>query len=86
MPPAWLATLESIILKMPNRFKSEIAGAAPVDKKNEYAASLIQQILAKFPAHKRVLFFQSKFNANESLTAIEIGELEKFHKLLLKEK
>ena len=84
MPANLLATLEAKILKMPNRFKSEvIKNVEKEDNKNEATSSLIQSILDKYPAHKRVLFFQSKFNHNEELTTAELKELEKFAKALL---
>ncbi|MEX6688519.1 hypothetical protein QTN47_13480 [Danxiaibacter flavus] len=84
LPPNWLATLEATILKMPNRFKSEVVEAAPMFVKDEYAGSLISEILAKYPQHKRVLFLKSKYDNNETLNSTEVKELEKFKKLLLK--
>ncbi len=84
LPPNWLATLEATILKMPNRFKSEVAEPAPLFVKDEYAGSLMSEILAKYPQHKRVLFLKSKYDNNEALNSPEVKELEKFKKLLLK--
>lgn len=83
MPAGWLAGLEAIILKMPTRFKSPLAEAKPLYSKDEHAGKLIAAILEKYPQHKRVLFLQSKYENNETLTAAEITELEKFHKLLI---
>lgn len=82
MPVGKLATLEAMILKRPNRFKSEPPPPKPLYTKDERVGELIDAILAKFPQHKRVVFFQSKYSNNESLTASEITELEKFSKLL----
>jgi hypothetical protein len=86
IPAARLATLEAIILKKPTRYKSELPGEAPLFTKDEAAGRLIQAILEKYPQHKRVLFFQSKYDNNEVLTASELAELNKFSKLLLKAK
>lgn len=85
MPPGWLATLEAIILKMPNRFKSTIEiSSTPVFQKDEKVGATIALILEKYPAHKRVLFFQTKYENNETLHASELSELEKFKKILIK--
>ncbi|RFM28708.1 hypothetical protein [Deminuibacter soli] len=83
---AWLATLESIILKMPTRYKSEkpVPAAPAADDTQAQTEQTIEAILVKYPAHKRVLFFKAKFSNNEALTPAELTELEKFAKLLLK--
>ncbi len=82
IPPNKLATLEAVILKKPTKYKSVIPPAAPLYTKNEQTGKLISEILAKYPAHKRVLFIQARFENNEPLTPSEISELERFHKLL----
>lgn len=82
LPPGKLATLEAMILKRPSRFKSAPPTPKPLYTKDERVGELIDAILAKYPQHKRVLFFQSKYKNNESLSATEITELEKFKKLL----
>lgn len=82
IPGNKLATLEAIILKKPNRYKSTLPTPAPVETKDENAARIMESILAKYPAHKRVLFLKSKYDNNEVLTAAEVSELEKFSKLL----
>ena len=84
IPVNWLATLEAEILKRPTRYKSDAPLPAPLYTKNENTGRVISAILDKFPQHKRVLFFQSKYDNNEPLTATELAELEKFQKLLLK--
>lgn len=84
LPPNKLATLEAIILKRPKKYKSTLPPSEPLYKKDEQSGKLISEILTKYPQHKRVLFFQSKFNNNETLTPTESAELEKFHKLLIK--
>src|SRR5690349_20736920 len=82
IPPGKLATLEAMILKRPNRYKSAPPTPKPLYAKDERVGELIGWILAKYPQHKRVLFFQSTYDNNESLTPAEIAELEKFKKLL----
>lgn len=79
-----LGTLEAIIKRMPTRYKSELPLPSPLFEKDKTAGVLIDDILAKYPAHKRVLFLKSKFNNNELLTAAEIAELKKFRELLIK--
>lgn len=84
LPANKLATLEAIILKRPKKYKSALPASEPLYKIDEQAEELIQSILAKYPQHKRVLFFQSKSQNNEPLSATELAELQKFHKLLVK--
>lgn len=79
-----LSTLEAIILKMPTRYKSAMPEYQPMYVKDEAVGEKISAILAKYPQHKRVVFFKSKYDNNETLSAIEITELEKFSKLLAK--
>ncbi|MCK9404132.1 MAG: hypothetical protein M0Q26_12105 [Chitinophagaceae bacterium] len=83
MPTNLLGTLEAIILKMPTRYKSvDPIVLSPVYEKNAAAGELIKAILAKYPEHKRVLFFKSKFENNETIAAEEVNELKKFYKAL----
>jgi hypothetical protein len=83
IPQNWLGTLEAIILKMPTRYKStETITASPIYQKDETAGQRINDILAKYPQHKRVLFLKAKYDNNESLSIEETGELEKFYKVL----
>ena len=82
MAPEKLAALEAIIRKMPNRHKSELPEIKPLYQKDESIGAIINNILAKYPQHKRVLFFQSKYNNNEQLSAAEITELNKFKTIL----
>ena len=82
IPPARLATLEALILKMPDKFKTAPPPPKPVYTKDEKAGNLIAEVLAKMPTHKRALALQNKYNNNEQLTATEIAELEKFCRLL----
>lgn len=82
IPAGKLATLEAIILKRPNRYKSELPAAEPLYTKDEGAGKMLEDILTKYPEHKRVLFFKSKYDNNEVLTAAELAELQRFSKML----
>ncbi|MFT4152320.1 hypothetical protein [Parafilimonas sp.] len=79
---AKLATLEAVIKKMPNRFKSALPEIKPLYEKDKTAGGLIDAILAKYPQHKRVLFLQTKYNNNQPLTPVELDELKKFKQVL----
>lgn len=84
-PVAKLATLEALIKKMPNRYKSELpVETKPLYEKDETAQQQITDILAKYPQHKRVLFFSAKLKGNQKLSNAESDELKKFHSLLMK--
>lgn len=81
--PAKLGTLEAIIKKMPTRYKSVLPPpAAPVEK-DEVNIGLVTQILEKYPQHKRVVFFKTKLEKDETLNSLELSELKKFHQLLI---
>src|SRR6185437_2898838 len=76
--PGRLAALESIIKKMPTRERSELPENAPMFIKDEAAGKLIDEILRKYPQHKRVLFLKVKYENNEVLSPSDISELKKF--------
>lgn len=80
--PEKLASLEAIIKKMPNRHKSDLPEIKPLYEKDGAIGEMIGAILAKYPQHKRVLFFRSKYDNNEQLSAAEITELKKFKAVL----
>lgn len=80
--PGRLAALESIIKKMPTREKSELPENAPLFEKDEEAGKLIEEILAKYPQHKRVLFLKAKYDNNEILSPADVSELKKFRQHL----
>ena len=82
IPVGKLSTLEAIILKKPNRYKSEKPAPAPLYKKDEEIGKKIAAILEKYPQHKRVVFFKAKYENNEVFSSTEIAEIEKFYKLL----
>ncbi|MDZ4792668.1 MAG: hypothetical protein SGI83_00160 [Bacteroidota bacterium] len=82
IPANKLATLEAIILRKHEKQRSELPAATPLYVKNEETGQLINGLLAKYPAHKRVLFLKLKYDNNEILTSTEIGDLQKFNKFL----
>jgi hypothetical protein len=84
--PGRLAALESIIKQMPTRDKSELPENVPMFEKDKVAGDLIEEILLKYPQHKRVLFLKAKYDNNEVISATEVAELNKFKKLLFKSK
>src|SRR5215510_8150625 len=81
IPANKLATLEAIILKKPQKYKSALPPNEELYKKDEATGQLIDSILEKYPQHKRVLFFRSKYENNEPLSPAEHTELQKFKKL-----
>jgi hypothetical protein len=82
LSPGKLATLEAIINKMATRYKSETPPPKPLLEKDESTGLTIETILAKYPQHKRVLFFKAKYENNETLSAADITELKRFEQLL----
>ena len=82
IPPGKLATLEAIILRKHSKHRSELPATTPLYVKDEEAGKMIEDILAKYPQHRRVLFFQLKYDNNELLSPTERAELQKFSKLL----
>lgn len=82
IPSNKLATLEAVILKKPNKYKSELPENKPLYEKDEAVGELIQTILSKYPEHKRVLYFLMKYENNEVLLPAEISELQKFSRMI----
>ena len=82
IPSGKLATLEAIILRKHSKHKSELPVATPLYVKDIEAGKMIEDILAKYPQHRRVLFLKLKYENNELLSPIERAELQKFRKLL----
>ena len=82
LPPGKLATIEAIIKRMPTRFKSELPAPAPLFEKDESTGRLIDEILAKFPNHKRVLFLKARYDNNEVLSASDMVDLKRFKSLI----
>jgi hypothetical protein len=82
--PGKLGTLEAIIKKMPTRYKSEIPAPKPLYEKDETVGKMINEVLEKYPQHKRVLFLKAKYDNNEQLSPPEITDLKRFWQLLKK--
>lgn len=82
IPSGKLATLEAVILKKPTRYKSSKPENTPLYEKDSRTGELITAILEKYPQHKRVLFFKTKYDNNELLSTAELNELDRFYKLL----
>jgi len=82
IPENRLATLEAVIRKKPTKYKSAPPPPKPLYEKDERVGDMINRILSKYPQHKRVLYFQTKYNNNETLAPAEVTELEKFHRML----
>ena len=76
-----MATLEAIILKLPERQKSLPRFPTPLYKKDETTGALIADILYKHPQHKAALLFKNKYDNNVPLSPTELAELKRFHKL-----
>lgn len=79
--PGRLATLEAVIKRMPNRFKSDMPVAKPEARKDDATGEVIQRILTTYPQHKRVLFLKTKFDNNEPLTSADMADLKRFQQL-----
>ncbi len=77
-----LATLEALIKRMPTRSKSDLPEFKPMFQKDESTGQIIGDILLKYPQHKRVLFLKVKYDNNELLSPVEVGDLHRFYKLL----
>ena len=82
IPIGKLSTLEAIILKKPNRYKSEKPAPAPLYKKDEELGKKITAILEKYPQHKRVLFLKAKYENNEIFTQTDLADLKRFKSLI----
>lgn len=84
IPPGKLATLQAIILKKPTRYKSEAPLPIVQETKDTVLEGLLDDILQKFPDHKRVRFIKMKFDSSEPISLPEKAEITRFHKLLIK--
>ena len=84
LAPGKLATLEALINKMPNRYRSEAPAITPLYQKDESAGKMIEMILGKYPQHKQVLFLQTKYKNNETLTPTELKDLKRISEMIEK--
>jgi hypothetical protein len=81
---AHLATLQAIINKKPNRYKSEKIEKAPDYDHNAAYIPLINKILEKYPQHKMLVFLQQKTQSGQPLSDFETKEVNRLYKLLIK--
>jgi hypothetical protein len=81
LPPGKLAAIEAIIKKMPTRYKSELPDPKPLFEKEEYLGRMINEILTRYPNHKRVLFLKAKYDNNDLFTSNDLADLKRFHAL-----
>ena len=82
LAPGKLAAVEVIIKRMPTRNKFAPPVPKPLYEKDEATGQLISSLLAKYPAHKTVLFLKSKFDNHQPLTQAESDDLKRMAKLL----
>jgi len=82
--PGKLAGLEVILKKMPTRYKSEIPAAKPEFERDEVAGKMIDEILHKFPNHKRVLFLKTQYESNVVFSPADLADLKRFHQIATK--
>jgi hypothetical protein len=81
---AQLATLEAIIKKKPNRYKSEIIKKLPEEKTDTYLEESVNKLLEKYPSHKVGLLMQSKIKHRDPISEKEKSELNRLMKILFK--
>jgi hypothetical protein len=82
LPPVKLGTLEAVIKRMPTRYKSDPPPPAPLYEKEPGVGKLIDEILERYPEHKRVLFLKSKYDNNTPLSPAELADLKRFSQLI----
>lgn len=80
--PAKIATLEALIKKMPNRFKSELPEKKA--KEDDPHLKLLEEILNAFPEHKAANFLIGKIKNGESLNSTESADVHRFYKFVKK--
>ena len=83
LAPGLLATLQATIDKLPVREKQPQKVTLKEAVKDEASLQLIHEILQHYPQHKAVLAWQHKLSQQHELSATEITELKKLHKLLM---
>ena len=79
-----LATLQAIINKKPNRYKSEKIEKAPEFDRGKEVIPLLNKLLERFPQHKMLVFLQQKSNAGQPFSDFEMGEIKRLFKILIK--
>jgi hypothetical protein len=84
IPQANIATVQAIILKKHVREKAKPTITATPVQRDFVHGKLMEEILLKYPQHKRILFLKSKYDKNEAMSTQDFTEIEKLHKLLVK--
>lgn len=79
--PGILATLEALIKKMPNRYKSELPEEEEKEIEEDPNVSMLSKILETFPQHKAALFLNEKLKDGITLSPQESSDVERFYKL-----
>ncbi len=84
VPPGKLATLEAIIKKKAQVQRT--AGPEKIEEKprDEKPLEEMNEILEKYPEHKRIIFLKSKWEKGEELTAAETDDISRLKKVLSK--
>jgi hypothetical protein len=80
--PGKLATLEALIKKMPTREKSQASAPTPLFEKEEAVGKMIEEILAKYPQHKRVLVLKTMYDNNQLLSSTDMADLKRFRQAI----
>lgn len=84
LPAGIIAAVEAIVLKMPTRDKTPVENIRSKDQESsEDYSKLMNEVLEKYPQHKRVLFLKTQLEQRKTLAALEQKEIEKFHQLLI---
>lgn len=80
IPNGWLATLEAIINKMPNRDKTIIETKITLTQNNDALFQKINLILQKYPHHKTILALKEKIEKEKTASQIDIKTIEQIFK------
>ncbi len=86
IPQGKLATLEAIIKKKVTKERAPATQTTIAEDKtaDELSEKMMEAILLKYPAHKRVLLFKAKYESEKKLSGADKDELQKFYKLLIR--
>lgn len=84
IPAGLIAGVEAIVLKMPTRDKTPVEEVRNKEQETgDKSGELIQELLQKYPQHKRVLFLKAQLEQRKILAVTEQQEVEKFYQLLI---
>ena len=87
IPVGWIAAVEAIVLKMPVRDKTPVTISRNSEPASaEKSGKLIEEVLEKYPHHKRLLFLKAQLEQRKSLSVTEQQEVEKFYQMLILQK